>query len=189
MAKLTFKKEYAMPLLYETSLSDEAWEVVEPIFRTTKNRGRPRVYEIRFVLDAIFYVVKNGCTWRCLPNDFPPWKSVYYSFRKWSLSGVWEILNHALTSIVRVISGKEESPSMVSIDSQSQSAEPGVEERGIDGSKKVNGRKRHIAVDTLGFLMICICTAANHYDSSAGQKMVKILNYKQRFPRLKKNHG
>jgi putative transposase len=178
-----------MPLLYETSLSDEAWEVIEPIFRRTKTCGRPNIYRTRSVVDAIFYTTKNGCVWRCLPNDFPPWKTVYGYFRKWSISGLWECLNQALTSIVRVCLGREETPSLVSIDSQSQSAEPGIKDRGLDGGKKVNGRKRHIIVDTLGLLMFCMCTAANQADSQAGKVLIEFLNDPNRFPRLKKVLG
>lgn len=89
-------------------------------------------------------------------------------------------------AIARVSVGKEDSPSLVSIDSQSQSAEPGVKERGIDGSKKINGRKRHIVVDTLGYVVLCICTAANIADSIPGKKLVEVLDKNIRYPRLKK---
>ena len=178
-----------MPPLYETSLSDQSWEVISPIFLPQSSRGRPRVYETRLVVDAILYVVKNGCIWRCLPNDFPPWKTVYHYFRSWSISGVWKLLNSALISIARLCAGRAESPSLVSVDAQSQSAEPGVEERGLDGGKKVNGRKRHIAVDTLGLMLICICTSANTADSVVGQKLAELLNNGNHFSRLKKILG
>jgi putative transposase len=174
---------------YETSLSDRAWEVIKPIFSSQSVRGRPRVYKVRIIIDAILFVVKNGCVWRCLPKDFPPWKTVYHYFRTWSISGLWELLNSTLVSIARLCAGREESPSLVSVDAQSQSAEPGVAERGLDGGKKVNGRKRHIAVDTLGLMLICICTAANTSDSVVGQKLAGILNRRNYFPRLKKILG
>lgn len=175
--------------LYETSLSDEGWEVVERIILSSSPVGRPRIYETRHIVDAIFYVVKNGCTWRCLPNDFPPWKTVYYHFRRWTHLKLWQLLNEALVAIARVCAGREESPSLTSVDAQSQSAEPGIEGRGLDGAKKVNGRKRHIAVDALGLLLICICTSANVADSSAGLKLVMALNDERHFPRLKKILG
>lgn len=181
-----------MSLLYETSLSDCAWEVIKPIFSEqlkTNNRGRRRVYSIRHIIDATLYVVKNGCTWRCLPNDFPPWKTVYFYFRSWSQSGTWELLNRAFVSIARICARREESPSLVSVDSQSQSAEPGVEQRGLDGYKKINGRKRHIAVDSLGLMLLCFCTAANESDAIAGQKLNERLNDGLRFFRLKKILG
>jgi putative transposase len=124
-----------------------------------------------------------------LPNDFPPWKTVYHYFRIWSISGTWKLLSNALVSIARFCAGREESPSLVSVDAQSQSAEPGVEERGLDGGKKVNGRKRHIAADTLGLMLICICTAANTADSVAGQKLAELLNNSNYYPRIKKILG
>lgn len=168
-----------MPQLYETSLSDLAWEVVEPIFEVVKpksTKGRPRKYCIRSIVDAAFYIVKNGCTWRCLPNDFPPFGTVYHYFRTWSQTGIWELLNQALVAIARTSAGKNESPSLICVDAQSQSAEPGVDNRGIDGHKKVNGRKRHIAVDTMGLILVCLCTAANESDIQAGQDMAENLN-------------
>ena len=178
-----------MPPLYETSLSDVGWEVTKPIFLSEPSCGRPRIYDLRLIVDSILYVAKNGCTWRCLPNDFPPWKSVYYYFRKWSLSGLWKLLNTALVSIARLCAGKEDSPSLVSMDAQSQSAEPGVEGRGLDGGKKVNGRKRHIAVDSLGLMLICICTPANTADSVAGHELAELLNNDNHFFRLEKILG
>lgn len=178
-----------MPLLYTTSLSDAAWEAIEPIFYSQETRGRPRTYEVRHIIDAIFYVVKNGCLWRCLPNDFPPWKTVYHYFRIWSISGTWRLLNATLVAIVRISVGKQETPSLVSVDSQSQTAEPGIEDRGLDGGKKVNGKKRHIVVDTLGLMLICICTAANIADSVAGARLVIELNNDKNFPRLEKILG
>jgi putative transposase len=122
-------KGNAMPQSYETSLSDAAWEVIEAIFPAKSTAGRPRVYSIRSIVDAVLYIVKNGCVWRCLPNDFPPWPTVYYYFKIWSIAGLWEILNSTLVVITRRHAGKEDTPSLVSLDSQSQTAEPGVEER------------------------------------------------------------
>src|SRR5260221_10293165 len=110
-----------MPPLYETSLSDACWEVIEPLFSPQSRCGRPRIHKLRHIVDAILYVVKNGCMWRCLPNDFPPWRTVYSYFRIWSISGLWRLINEALVAIVRFCAGREESPSLVSVDSQSQS--------------------------------------------------------------------
>jgi putative transposase len=181
-----------MPGQYETNLSDEAWEVVKFIITNDKagsKRGRPRKYEFRSIIDAIFYLVKNGCTWRNLPNDFPPWKIVYNYFRNWSLSGTLELLNEALVCIARISAGREDSPSLASIDSQSQTAEPGIEERGLDGNKKINGRKRHIAVDIIGLILVCFYTAANESDRVSGEKIAEKLNDSNHFPRIKKILG
>jgi putative transposase len=181
-----------MPLLYETSLSDSAWEVVNPILQaknTGERRGRPRKYGLKDIVDAIMYVVKNGCTWRCLPNDFPPRGIVYHYFRAWSHGGLWELLNQALVAVARITEDREESPSLASVDSQSQTAEPGVDERGLDGNKKVNGRKRHIAVDVTGLVLKCFYTAANESDVHAGKRLVQALNKGNHFPRIKKILG
>ena len=178
-----------MSPLYETSLSDAAWELIQPIFSSQSSRGRPRIHEIRFIIDAILYLAKNGCTWRCLPSDFPPWKTVYLRFRNWSISGQWQATSEILTSIARVCAGKALSPTLASVDSQSQSAEPGVDSRGLDGGKKVNGRKRHIVVDTLGLLLICMVTAANEADGNAGQRLVDALTNNKLFSTLKKILG
>jgi len=154
-----------------------------------RNTGRPREYPFRDIVNGVMYVVKNGVTWRDLPKDFPPWKTVYHYFRKWSVSGLWEDINHTVVEATRFAAGRNESPSLVSIDSQSQTAEPGVEERGLDGGKKVNGRKRHIAVDVMGLLLACYCTAANVSDVVGGEKLVTELNNREDFPEVAKILG
>ncbi len=175
---------------YTSSLSDCAWSLIENFFPVAQRKsGRPRIFSYREIADGIFYVTKNGVTWRDLPKDFPPWKTVYHYFREWSSDGFWEVMSRSLVEMVRVASGREESPSLASMDSQSQTAEPGVEERGLDGGKKVNGRKRHIAVDAHGLLLVCVCTSANTADSVGGDDLVKALNDPERFPRMAKILG
>lgn len=172
-------------MLYATSLSDVSWSFLSPFFIVVKQRK----HSLRLIIDACFYVVDNGTKWRNLPNDFPPWKTVYHYFRKWSETGIWEEINLVLVEAVRWSQGREESPSLASIDSQSQTAEPGIKDRGLDGGKKVNGRKRHIAVDCLGLLLLCICTSANTADAKAGRILVQQLNDPKDFPRIKKILG
>jgi putative transposase len=143
-------------MAYTSTMSDEGWNFIEEMFsRRSSNAGRPPVWDRRTIVDAILYVVKNGVTWRDLPRDFPPWKTVYHYFRSWSLSGLWRDVSLILVEAERLAAGREESPSLASVDSQSQTAEPGVSERGLDGGKLVNGRKRHIAVDVQGLLLAC----------------------------------
>ena len=120
---------------YPSCLPDEGWELIADFF-PAKRTGRPRKYDPRHIVDGIFYVVDNGVKWTALPNDFPPWKSVYNYFRDWSESGLWNEMSLTLTEAVRFSSGREPSPSLSSIDSQSQTAEPGVKDRGLDGGKK-----------------------------------------------------
>jgi putative transposase len=171
-------------------MSDEGWNFIEEMFsRRSSNAGRPPVWDRRTIVDAILYVVKNGVTWRDLPRDFPPWKTVYHYFRSWSLAGLWRDVSLILVEAERLAAGREESPSLASVDSQSQTAEPGVSERGLDGGKLVNGRKRHIAVDVQGLLLACYCTAANVSDVVGGEKLVLALNNKEIFPRLAKILG
>ena len=174
---------------YPTSLSDDAWSCIAPIFQYFGYSDRGRIHPIRTVVDAILYVVDNGTKWRNLPNDFPPWKTVYHHFAKWSKEGLWENINLNLVEAARTSAGRNGTPSLVSIDSQSQDAEPGIEGRGIDGHKKRNGRKRHISVDVIGLLLGCVCCPANESDIHGGELLAQQLNDSENFPRLLKILG
>jgi putative transposase len=176
-------------MLYATNVSDAAWNFICPILVEAGHRLQNRKHSLRQIIDACFYVVDNGTKWRNLPNDFPLWRTVYHYFRVWSLSGIWQSINNAVVEAVRMSTGREPSPSLVSLDSQSQTAEPGVKERGLDGNKRVNGRKKHIAVDCLGLLLLCYVTAANTHDSVPGAWIVEDLNDLSNFPRLGKILG
>jgi putative transposase len=139
---------------YPTNLTDAEWHYLKSHLPTPKRRGRPRIYGFREILDAVFYVLKSGCAWRLLPRDFPPWETVYHYFRKWSLDGTWERLNHTLRECLRTTLGRNPQPSAGIVDSQSaKTTGVGGEARGYDGGKKVRGRKRHILVDTEGFVL------------------------------------
>ncbi len=175
-------------MCYTTSLADAAWALIADFF-PVHTTGRKRVWAYRDIVNAILYLVKNGTTWRDLPRDFPPSKTVYHYFNAWSKSGLLRDINLVLVEAVRLAAGREGSPALVSMDSQSQGAESGVEERGLDGNKKVNGRKRHIAVDVLGLLLICYCTAANVSDVVGGEKLIEDLNDTALFSRIEKVLG
>ncbi len=104
---------------YPTDLTDEAWAILEPHVPQALTGGRPAHWPRRELVNAMFYVLRNGCTWRALPHDFPPYSTVYDYFRKWRDTGVWQRINDALRPIVRVQAGRDPTPSAASIDSQS----------------------------------------------------------------------
>jgi putative transposase len=143
---------------YPTDLSDVEWQRIQPYLPAPKSGGRPRVHTLREILNAIFYIVRSGCTWRMLPHDLPPWKTVYHYFRLWRKDGTWERINSALRVEVRVAAGREPEPSAAVIDSQSvkTTETPGV--RGYDAGKKVNsvptakpvGEQRRLHMDFAG---------------------------------------
>lgn len=176
-------------MLYPTSLSDSAWKLINPIFEAYGFSDKGRKHSIRLIVDAIFYLVDNGTKWRNLPNDFPPWKTVYHYFSQWSHSDLWARVNLVMVESVRYAAGREESPSLASIDSQSQDGEPGIAGRGLDGNKKRNGRKRHIAVDIGGLILDCAVSPANESDVHAGRKLVEKLNDEELYPRIEKILG
>jgi putative transposase len=139
---------------YSTDLTDAEWECIEPHIRSPSKRGRPKIYSLRHVLDAVFYLLRSGCAWRLLPREFPPWRTVYYWFRKWRIDGTLERLNAALRERLRVTLGRNPQPSAGIADSQSaKTSGVGGEQRGYDGGKKVRGRKRHLLVDTEGLVL------------------------------------
>jgi putative transposase len=138
---------------YSTDLSDEEWQILEPLVPTAKPGGRPRVHQARELLDAIFYVVRGGCAWRLLPHDFPPWQTAYHYLRLWRLDGTWQKMHTALRETLRLRAGRDKVPSAAIIDSQSARTTEKGGLRGYDGAKKINGRKRHLLVDTTGLVM------------------------------------
>jgi putative transposase len=156
---------------YPSDLTDEQWAVLEPWIPPPRPGGRPRKTNMREVVNAIFYLTREGCTWRALPHDFPPWKTVYNYFEAWQRDGTWDQFLTALRRRVRRAADRDPDPRVACIDSQSVKTAGGGEEVGTDGGKKVRGRKRHIAVDTLGLLLAVVVTAANVDDARAAQEV------------------
>jgi len=169
---------------YPSDLTDEQWAVLGPMVPDAKPGGRPRKYPMRDILDALFYVNREGCRWRALPHDFPPWKTVYNYFAAWEQDGTWQALLTALRMRARRAAGRDPDPSGGCADSQSVKTAHGGEAVGTDGGKKVRGRKRHIATDTLGLLLAVVVTAANVDDGVAARDLFAEMPGRD-FPRLR----
>ena len=125
---------------YETDLTDEQWGFIAPRFREyTGNYTHTEGWPKRELVNAVLYLVKTGCQWRLLPNDFPPYKTVYTFFRRARMKGLWEIIMDDLVVFSRLSAERESSPTYGLIDSQSTKTTSAAEERGIDGGKKRKG--------------------------------------------------
>jgi putative transposase len=173
--------------IYPTDLNDTEWAQIEQYLPKTKHIGRPKKYSWREVFNGIFYMVKNGCVWRALPKDFPPWYTLYGYFRQFQNTQLWEELNRVIREQVRQRAHKEATASLMILDSQTAKSAEGGEERGFDGFKRVIGRKRNLVVDSLGLLVLAKVTAANVQDVYAGKKVLQDLKQKpQLLQRLQK---
>ena len=159
---------------YPTDISDREWIVVEPLLPGKASTGRPRKVDLRQVINALRYLVRSGCEWRMLPNDFPPYQTVYYWFRRLVRRFLFRTIHDLALMLDRMCEQREVVPSAGIVDSQSVKA-PGAHERGYDAHKKVSGRKRHIAVDTDGRLLAVNLTSADIADSTGAQLVLDAL--------------
>jgi putative transposase len=171
---------------YPTDLTDAEWQLLAPLIPAAKPGGRPPIHDRRELVNAMAYWVRAGCAWRLLPHDLPPWQTVYHYFRCWQQQGLWEQVHAALRTQERVRQGRRPN---------AQRGGPGQPERqdhrpggphGYDGAKKVNGRKRHLLVDTLGLVCKVHVTAADTGGRQGAAVLLRRLD-RRRFPRLR--HG
>jgi putative transposase len=137
--------------------------------------GRPMQLDLRAVINAVLYVLRTGCQWRYLPHEYPNHNSVYYHYNTWCGNGTWERINTALREQVRRQAKREAQPSLAIVDSQSVKTTEVGGEHGFDGAKKVNGRKRHILVDTMGNLLKVIAHAANVGEREGAKRLLQAL--------------
>ena len=167
---------------YPSDLTDEEWERIAPLMPKPGRRGRPREIEFREVINAVRYLVRSGCGWRMLPVHFGAWRTVYGWFRELARRFLFQTIHDVALMLDRAFAQREPSPSAAVIDSQSVKAPQG-KTRGYDGAKKIVGRKRHIAVDTDGRLLMVHLTPADVSDSAGAQAILDVI--RERWPWVK----
>jgi len=169
---------------YPSDVTDEQWPLIEPHLPDARPGGRPRKTDMRDVVDAIFYILRTGCQWRYLPVDFPPKSTVWRYFARWRSDGTLDKIHDLLRKKVRTMEKPYHPRTTASVDSQSIDTTSGGEARGRDNAKNVDGRKRHIAVDSMGLLLAVLVTTASVDDAEAaadlfarldGQPMSKVV--------------
>ena len=178
------RAKYARPAKrYATDLTDAEFALIEPRLPPPCRLGRRRTTDLRAVLEAIFYLLRTGCQWRLLPKCFPPRSTVFGYFRRWWQDGTLLGLYYGLLVLARHAAGGEAQPTAAIVDSQSVKTTESGGPRGYDAGKKVNGRKRHVLVDTLGFLLRGIVHPAGVQDRDGLAPL--LTRIRRRFPWLR----
>jgi putative transposase len=155
---------------YPSDVSDAQWALVEPLIPVYSG-GRPRKTDLRDVVDAVFYVLRTGCQWRFLPKDFPPKSTVWRYFDEWRHNGALDAIHDTLRKKVRAAEKPYHPRTTASVDSQSVDTTSGGEQRGRDNAKNVDGRQRHLVVDSMGLLLAVRVSTASVDDAKAAQAL------------------
>lgn len=156
---------------FDPSLTDAQWALIQPMLPKPSQRGRPPT-DRRRIIDAILHILKGGIQWRLLPEVFPPWKTVYHVFRKWTRDHTWETLNARLRALVREQEGRRCRPTACILDSQSVKSDPHGGCVGCDAGNRIKGRKRHLLVDTMGLLLGVEITSAGVPEREGAQTLL-----------------
>ena len=153
------------------------WAIIQPLMpvRDPRKGGRPRTYDDRTVLDAIFYVLRSGCQWRMLPGDLMPFDAAHRWFSTWRKNGTWDRVHDELRRRMRIQAGHHPGPTAAVVDSQSIKSSEGGQAIGFDPAKKTTGRKRHLICDTLGLVLVVMVTSASVQDRPGGRTMLQRL--------------
>src|SRR3977135_468853 len=155
---------------YPSDVTDAQWALIEPHIPVYPG-GRPRKTDTRDVLNAVFYILRTGCQWRYLPGDFPPKSTVWRYFDQWRRDGTLDKIHDLFRRKVPAAENPYHPRTTASVDSQSVDTTSGGEQRGRDNAKNVDGRKRHIVVDSMGLLLAVLVTAADVDDATAAEKL------------------
>ena len=158
---------------YPSDLTDSQWHHIKDFFALPKPTGRPRKVRFRSIVNGILYLVFTGCQWRFVPVNYGKWQTVYYYFVRWQKDGTWQRLHETLRSRLRQKQGRHKHPTAGAADSQSVKTTSVPSSRGFDANKKIQGRKRHLLVDTLGLIITVIVTPACWQDRDGLKKLLR----------------
>ena len=162
--------------LYPSDMTDNHWNLIKELVPAAKTGGRPRSTDMRMVVNAIFYLVTSGIQWRMLPREYPNWKTVYHYFWIWRNDGIWQRIHDTLRTRTREKEGRHKHATAGSMDSQSVKSSFMPGKRGYDAGKKINGRKRHALVDTIGLLFGLVVTEASTSDPAGARLLLSKLS-------------
>lgn len=159
---------------YPSDVSDEEWAFVAPYLTLMREDAPQREHSLREVFNGLRYIVRTGMQWRMMPNDLPPWYTVYQQTQRWLKAGVFEDMVRDLRMLIREINDRMQQPRAAILDSRTLQSSPESGGRaGYDGHKRRKGSKVHLAVDTLGQLLAIMVTPANEQDRAQVDELAR----------------